>query len=284
MKDLVLGLRALEGISVFSSFELRGRFSPLRRLGIRTSIFWHEDGQKCRRSHWKWWFFFEYGIVRFFSVFFDWVSRRFRNFPAMNVPGDGGVGAAPVFGSVGAGTIVDTRVEVEGNPKGIFIGANVRIGSGVRLICSGVDAKIEIGSHTVLMSGAILDTGPNGSIRLGEYNSVNPYCVIYGHGSLSCGDYVRIAAHTVIIPANHVFSGLDRPIARQGLSKKGIRIGGDVWIGAGCRLLDGIVIGDGAVLAAGAVVNRDVPAFAVVGGVPAKILKMRNSGGSHANG
>ena len=89
------------------------------------------------------------------------------------------------------------------------------------------------------------------------------------------GDYVRIAAHSIIIPANHVFSSLDKPIAKQGLTKQGISIGSDVWIGGGARILDGVRIGDGSVVAAGSVVTKDVPQRAVVGGVPAKLLNFR---------
>lgn len=134
---------------------------------------------------------------------------------------------------------------------------------------------IALGDSAIVHPYAVLDTGPNGSIRSGRSLSVNPFCVIYGHGGLSMGDYVRIAAHSIIIPANHVFSALDKPIAKQGLTKQGIAIGNDVWIGCGARILDGVTIGDGCVVAAGSVVTKDVPQRAVVGGVPARLLKLR---------
>lgn len=183
----------------------------------------------------------------------------------------------PAFGACGEGARIADDVEIEGVAAGIHIGKRVRIGRGVRLVCPDSASQIWIGDDSVIQARAILDTGAGGSIVLGSFNSVNPYCVLYGHGGLVTGTYVRIATHTVVIPANHVFSDPDRPIARQGLSRDGIRIGDDVWIGAGCRVLDGVNIGSGAVLAAGAVVNRDVPALAIVGGVPARVIGMRGA-------
>ena len=69
----------------------------------------------------------------------------------------------------------------------------------------------------------------------------------------------------------------DKPIRLQGATRKGIEIGNDCWIGSKVTILDGVKIGNHAIVAAGAVVNKNVPDYAIVGGVPAKILKMRNS-------
>lgn len=115
-----------------------------------------------------------------------------------------------------------------------------------------------------------------GDIRIGDDCSFNPYCVIYGHGGLRIGNSVRIAAHTVIVPANHNFDDPHTPIRLQGLTTKGITIGNDVWIGAGVRIMDGVEIGNGCVVAAGSVVTKSVPNGAVVAGVPAKVIRVRN--------
>jgi len=77
------------------------------------------------------------------------------------------------------------------------------------------------------------------------------------------------------VPSNHNFDDLEMPINQQGETKKGISIADNVWIGAGCRILDGVKIGTGAIVASGAVVNKDVPDYAIVGGVPAKLIRMR---------
>lgn len=122
-----------------------------------------------------------------------------------------------------------------------------------------------------------------GEITMGDFCSVNPYTVLYGHGGLHMGEGVRIAAHCVMIPANHNIDDPDIPVRKSGLTKKGIRIGNDVWIGARCVILDGVTIGEGAVIAAGAVVNRDVEPFMIVGGVPAKPIKSRKAANESAS-
>ena len=179
------------------------------------------------------------------------------------------------LGSFGIGSKIGRNVEFNGCSSRVFVGSNVYIGDGARLTVTDDSAKIIIGDGTIIQPRAYLETGPGGQIELGQRNSVNPYCVIYGHGGLVTGNFVRIAAQTVIIPANHIFDDTEQPIARQGLRKLGIVIGDDVWIGSGCHILDGVNIGKGSVIAAGAVVNRDVASFSVMGGVPAKLIKMR---------
>lgn len=114
-----------------------------------------------------------------------------------------------------------------------------------------------------------------GSITLGDECSVNPYSILYGHGGLSIGNFVRIAAHSVFIPANHSFDQVDIPIHCQPLVMKGIHIGSDVWVGTGVRVLDGVTIGDGSVIAAGSVVIGSIEPYTVNGGVPSRILKHR---------
>ncbi|MAM09669.1 MAG: hypothetical protein CML23_04235 [Rhizobiaceae bacterium] len=103
-------------------------------------------------------------------------------------------------------------------------------------------------------------------ITLGEDCSVNACSVLQGGGNLRVGNKTRIGPHTVIVPSNHVFANPDIPIKDQGLSQIGITIEEDVWIGAGARVLDGVVLGRGCVVAAGAVVTKSVPALSVVGG------------------
>lgn len=179
------------------------------------------------------------------------------------------------LGGVGKGCRVGRRIRIVGNAKGIRLGDHVVIEDNVSLICTGLHAQLILGDGCHLYQGTVLDTGPDGRIHLGRSTSVNPYGVLYGHGGLTTGSYVRIAAHTVIIPANHVFDAMDKPIAKQGLTKQGIEIEDDVWIGSGVRILDGVHIGSGAVIAAGSVVTKSVPRMAVVAGVPARTIKMR---------
>ncbi len=134
--------------------------------------------------------------------------------------------------------------------------------------------KIEIGSDTEILYGVLILTY-GGNIKIGKNCSINPYTVLYGHGNLTIGDNVLIAGHCLIIPANHKFENLDVPINKQGEIRKGIIIEDNVWIGSGCRILDGVTIGTGSIVAAGAVVNKNVEPYTVVGGVPAKEIKKR---------
>ena len=89
------------------------------------------------------------------------------------------------------------------------------------------------------------------------------------------GNYVRIAAHTVIVATQHIFERTDVPICHQGIEGKAIKIEDDVWIGTNCTILGGVSIGKGAIVAAGAVVTKGVEAYSIVGGVPAKVIGSR---------
>ncbi|GAA2655161.1 hypothetical protein Adu01nite_90920 [Paractinoplanes durhamensis] len=94
-------------------------------------------------------------------------------------------------------------------------------------------------------------------------------------GKIRLGDAVRIGAHTSILGFNHGWTDPDTEVFRQPMSYRGITVGNDVWIGSHVVILDGVTVGDRAVLAAGAVVTKDVPAGAVVGGNPARVLRWR---------
>ena len=158
--------------------------------------------------------------------------------------------------------------------KNISIGKNVFLGYNT-LLDADRGGSISIGQKTEILPGVIFMTY-GGSISVGDRCSINPYTIIYGVGKgTKIGNDVLIAGHCLIIPCNHIFSELAKPINQQGWSTEGITIEDNVWIGSGCRILDGVRIGSGAIIAAGSIVNKDVPANAIVGGVPAKLIKMR---------
>lgn len=114
-----------------------------------------------------------------------------------------------------------------------------------------------------------------GDISIGDNCSINPFSIVYGHGGVRIGNGVRIAAHTVVIPANHTPGSDEQPVHRAPVVSLGIIIGDQVWIGAGARILDGVHIGRNAVVGAGSVVTRPVPANATVAGVPARVIRQR---------
>ena len=147
-----------------------------------------------------------------------------------------------------------------------------RVSSGVRFIQTEF-GQIFIGARSRIMTQSILAPYKHGSISIGADCTVNPFCILYGHGGLKIGDRVRIAAHTVIIPANHNL-GYDEigSFRDLGLTKKGIVIGSDVWIGSGVRILDGVNICDKVVIGAGSVVTKNITVSGTYVGNPAKFM------------
>lgn len=156
--------------------------------------------------------------------------------------------------------------------RGVRVHSTARINPGAIFEPSG--GKIIIGARSYIDRGVIL-RALGGTIEIGEDCSVNAYSILQGEGGLRIGNKTRIASHTVIVPSNHVFSDPDTPIKDQGLQRLGITIEEDVWIGAGVRVLDGVVLGQGCVVGAGAVVTKSVRPRTVVGGVPAKQIASR---------
>jgi acetyltransferase-like isoleucine patch superfamily enzyme len=129
--------------------------------------------------------------------------------------------------------------------------------------------ELRLGDRTYVAAGAYL----TGSLVTGRDCTMNPYTVV--RGDVRMGDSVRIGAHTSILGFNHTMSDPLTEIWRQPVTYRGITIGNDVWIGSHVVVLDGVQVGDRSVLAAGAVVTKDVPAGAVVGGNPAHVLRWR---------
>lgn len=111
------------------------------------------------------------------------------------------------------------------------------------------------------------DCGKN--IVFGKRVFVNSGCKFQDQGGIVIGDDVLVGHNCVIATLNHN----ENPDLRGNLIPKPVKIGNKVWIGANVTILPGVTVGDGAILAAGAVVNKDVPPRAVVGGVPAKVIK-----------
>lgn len=111
------------------------------------------------------------------------------------------------------------------------------------------------------------------SITVGANSTINRNCCILDN--VVIGRDCSIAPNVVIVGSNHIFRDSSVSIKSQGSELKGVIIEDDVWIAANVTVLDGVKIGKGSVIAAGAVVNKDVPAFSIVGGVPAKIIGQR---------
>ena len=135
--------------------------------------------------------------------------------------------------------------------------------------------KVEIGMDSIVRAGTML-LPSGGRILIGDRTSLNQYVVVNGEGGVRIGDDVMISAFVSIFAANHHYVRADMPIRSQGMyTKGGIDIGNDVWIGTHAVILDGVKIGAGCVVAAGAVVTRDTEPYSIVAGVPAKQIGCR---------
>ena len=150
---------------------------------------------------------------------------------------------------------------------------------------------VEIGAGTLVMHGAVLHVYnfrdlPHAGIRIGRDSLISEYTVVRGQGGVTIGDRVYTSPMTQIVAVDHVFDDPERPFVEQGISAQGIVIEDDVWLGAAAVITDGVRVGRGAVVAAGAVVTADVPAHTVVAGVPARVVRqlgedrVRGIGGS----
>lgn len=157
--------------------------------------------------------------------------------------------------------------------RGIEIGKGCIIEKGA-VLKRQYGGNIKIGDCCYISSGVVLLTH-GGNITIGNNSTVNPMSVIYGQGGVVIGNNVRIAAHTVIVPSNHIFTDTTIPIYLQGLSKKGIVIKDDVWLGAGVKVLDGVTIETGCVIGANSVVTKSTDPYGIYIGVPARLLKKR---------
>lgn len=110
-------------------------------------------------------------------------------------------------------------------------------------------------------------------IQIGNYSELGTNCVIQSNTFI--GNNVIMGPDIKIYTKNHKFDSLEIPIQLQGHTNEKTVIGDDVWLGANVVILPGVTIGNHVVVAAGAIVTKDVPDYAIVGGVPAKVLRYR---------
>lgn len=131
------------------------------------------------------------------------------------------------------------------------LGTNVQIGSSCKFVNPG---RITIGNNVLINHHVEMEaTG----------------------GGITLGNFILIGMHAKFINANHAFDDWRKPMSVQGIVPSKIILEDDIWIGMHAIILPDVTVGRGAIVAAGAVVTKDVPPYAIVGGVPAKIIKYR---------
>ena len=161
--------------------------------------------------------------------------------------------------SVGRGVKIEELAEVQClSRRGITFGDHVTIGRGVSIRPS-----------------SYYGHEPGEGLAVGAGSAIGAFSWIGASGFVSIGRDVLLGPRVMILPENHVFEDPRATIKSQGVVRAGVVIEDDCWLGANVCVLAGVTIGHGSVVAAGAVVNRDVPPGSVVGGVPARVLKRR---------
>jgi acetyltransferase-like isoleucine patch superfamily enzyme len=175
------------------------------------------------------------------------------------------------------------------NPKGFVspsavihhsqlqLGRNIFMDDRVVIFQRETGGPIELGDRVYIYRDTILETGEGARIKIGNETSVHPRCQINAYkGSIEIGSGVMIAPNCALYSYDHgIAPGL--PIREQPLRSKGdIQIGDEAWLSFGVIVLGGIRIGDGAVVAAGSVVTKDIPDNAIAAGNPARVIKLRS--------
>lgn len=113
-------------------------------------------------------------------------------------------------------------------------------------------------------------------IHINDNVGIGPYASLGGAGGLIIGKNTIVGPYFSCHPENHVFEDLKELIRLQGVTRKGIIVGENCWVGAKVTILDGVTIGDNCVIAAGSVITKSFESNVVIGGVPAKVIKIRN--------
>jgi acetyltransferase-like isoleucine patch superfamily enzyme len=139
----------------------------------------------------------------------------------------------------------------------------------------GRDGRVELGRWSWLGHGTKIRCH-EGLVSIGAKTVMGQECTISAFQHVSIGRECVIADRVMLIDFDHGMVEVDRPIRLQGIYKRDVRVGNNVWIGYGACILRGVTVGDNAVIGTNAVVTEDVPANAVVGGVPARVIRMRD--------
>jgi acetyltransferase-like isoleucine patch superfamily enzyme len=185
-----------------------------------------------------------------------------------------------LFRSCGRGVVIGRNVIIR-HPHRIVIGDRVVIDDQAVLDAKGEhEVAITLGDDSIIGRNTILSC-KGGTITLDQRVNISVNCTLISESTFTIGPKVLIAGHCYLIAGgNHGTDRTDIPILEQPVTHKGgVHVGENAWIGANVTVLDGVRIGRDSVVAAGAVVNKSVREYTIVGGMPAKLLKDRFAGG-----
>ncbi len=144
--------------------------------------------------------------------------------------------------------------------------------------------ELEIGREAEIRFGRFVWIGNGSKIRchegvveIGEKTVMGQECTISAYRRVRIGEQCVIADRAMFIDFDHGVVEVERPIRLQGIYKRDVQVGSNVWVGYGACILRGVRVGDNSIIGTNAVVTKDVPANAVVGGAPARIIRMREA-------
>ncbi|TMM06884.1 MAG: acyltransferase [Actinobacteria bacterium] len=153
---------------------------------------------------------------------------------------------------------------------------------GLCFVCRGV--TLEIGRNAIVSLGRWSWLGQGckiraheGRVSVGAKSVLGQECTISAYQHVSIGRECIVADRVMLIDFDHGVVDVERPIRQQGIYKRDVRVGHNVWIGYGACLLRGVTVGNNCVIGTNSVVNKDVPDDAVVAGIPARVLRMRDT-------
>lgn len=180
-----------------------------------------------------------------------------------------------LFNSVGRGVILGKGIVLR-HPRRITLGNRVAIDDYGLLDASGAGEEGMLLGDDVIISRNCVVQGKTGPVVIGDKTDIGCNSIIGSTAGIFIGHSVLIAGNCYIGGGRYISERLDLPMMEQGLYSKGpVVIKDDVWLGAGAIVLDGVRIGKGCIVGAGAVVTKDLPDYAVAVGVPAKVTNIR---------
>jgi acetyltransferase-like isoleucine patch superfamily enzyme len=160
--------------------------------------------------------------------------------------------------SMGRTVTIGDYVEINALSKnGVTIGSNVTILKNTIIECTGVIKEIGEG------------------LTIGNNVGISQNCFIQVRGYVEIGSNVMFGPYVSIFSENHGYHDTNTPMIEQKTARIGVKLNDDIWIGSGAKILDGVILGKGCIVAAGAVVTKSFPEYSIIGGVPAKLLSTR---------
>jgi acetyltransferase-like isoleucine patch superfamily enzyme len=178
------------------------------------------------------------------------------------------------LGALGRGCRIESGVSFH-YPGRIRIGDGAGIGRNATLRANTDESPgIQLGRDVSVNDGVVINAN-RGRVILGDRSWLGPFCLVYGNGGVTIGRDVLMAGHSSINTVSHSIDRCDIPVNDQPVLIDPVVIEDDVWIGLNAVILQGVTIGRGTIVGAGAVVNKSIPAWSIAVGVPARVIGRR---------